>query len=256
MHPILFNVGPITVFSYGTMFALGFAVSFFLIYRQAVRNNIDKDAITNLAFIALVAGIIGGRSLYVAVNFGYYLRHPLETLNFSKGGLVYYGGFIAGAAAFAYYSTKKGVGFWNASDIFAPYLALTQSFGRIGCFLNGCCYGKAVGWDFPFGAVVSRSGELAYPTQVYSSLLLLLTYLVLRYCQGRRRFAGEIFIAYCMLYSLQRFFIEFLRGDNEPALSALTMSQVVSVFVFAAASALFIIKGLKWQKTKVRSALK
>jgi len=238
------------------MIALGFAVSLFLICRQAIRNNIDKDLVVNLVFITLLAGFTGGRILYVLLNIRYYLGNPLEIFNLSKGGLIYYGGFIAGVAAFAYYSTKKGMGFWNAADICAPYLALTQSFGRIGCFLNGCCYGKPAPADFPFGTVCSQFGTTIYPTQLYSSSILLLIYVILRYWQGRRRFKGEIFLAYAMIYSTQRFLVEFLRGDNAQIFSGLTVSQVISVAVFTSGVVLFTIKAGKWEKIKVSSDLR
>ena len=256
MHPILFKIGPVTVYSYGTMFALGFVVAFFFICFQAIRNNIDKDIIVNLAFITLFFGIAGARLLYVTTNIGYYLSHPLEVLDFSKGGLVYYGGFFGGVAAFAYYSVRKGIGFWNAADICAPYLALTQSFGRIGCLLNGCCYGKSAPADFPFGIAHSEFSGPVYPTQIFSSILLFLTFVILRYWQGRRRFMGEIFLIYCLLYPAQRFMVEFLRGDNMQVLFGLTMSQLISAVVFACGGFIFILKAAEWQKRKISSGLK
>lgn len=256
MHPILLKIGPVTIYSYGTMFALGFVIAFFFIYFQAVRNNIDKDIIANLAFITLFSGIAGARLLYVAVNIDYYLFNPLEVFDFSKGGLVYYGGFIVGAAAFAYYSIRKGIGFWNAADICAPYLALTQSLGRMGCFLNGCCYGKPVPADFPLGIASSKFGGPVYPTQIYSAICLFLTFLILRYWQPRRRFKGEIFLIYCILYPAQRFVIEFLRGDNMPVFLGLTMSQLISVAIFTFGGLMFILKTMEWQKKKILSGLK
>lgn len=244
MHPILLKIGPLTVYSYGTMLAIGFAVSFFLIYRQAIRNNIDKDAITNLALLTLFAGIAGGRILYIITNAEYYLAHPLEVFNLSKGGLVFYGGFFGGVAAFAYYSERKKIGFWNAADIFAPYLALTQAFGRIGCFLNGCCYGK------------QAEGGSLYPAQIYSSVLLAAIFLILLFWQKRRRFKGEVFLAYCLLYSIKRFFIEFLRGDNMPVAFGLTMSQLISISIFIFGCIIFSLKAREWAKRKTLSGLK
>lgn len=244
MHPILFNAGPVAVYSYGTMFAVGFAVSFFFMYRQAVRNNIDKDVITNLAFLTLFSGIAGARILYIIINIGYYLAHPSDVLNLSKGGLIFYGGFFGGIAAFAYYSTRKKIGFLNAADICMPYLALTHAFGRIGCFLNGCCYGKI------------SSGGFSYPTQIYSSILLILIFFILRFWQTRRHFVGEIFLAYCLIYSIKRFFIEFLRGDNMPVAFGLTMSQLISIFVFICGGIVFLLKMKEWQKKKISSGLK
>lgn len=230
MHPILLKIGPFTMYSYGLMVAIGFAVSVFLIYRRAAKFNISQDKVIDLAILILVWGIIGARLLYVLLNLSFYLTNPLDIIKLSNGGLVWYGGFAAALLAVIVYLKKNGLNFWDITDLFAPYIALGQSFGRIGCFLNGCCYGIS-----------------GFPIQLIASASLFIIFLILLVMQDKRHFAGEVFLGYCILYSLKRFIIEFFRGDNPKILSVFTLSQVISVVIFAAALALFIYKASTWK---------
>lgn len=231
MHPILFKIGPLTVYSYGVCVALGFAAAAFFIYRRAAHFGIDKDSMIDLLIIMLISGVIGARALYVALNLGYYIANPMQALNLSGGGLVWYGGFLAALGSSAVYLKTKRCSFMNIMDLISPYAALAQSFGRIGCFLNGCCYG--------FSGI---------PVQIYSSILLFAMFIILRLWQDKRRFEGEIFLGYCTLYSLKRFGIEFARGDNPRILAGLTISQVISLAVILIAVPVFIIKVRKWRE--------
>ena len=248
MHPILFHIGPVTVYSYGAMFAFGFAIAFLLIYKNASAYGLDRDSMTNLLFLTLVGGILGARTLYVALNLHYYMHRPLEIFNLSRGGLVWYGGFFGGILTFTIYSIVKELSFWKVSDFFVPYVALAQAVGRIGCFLNGCCYGIVAPSGYPIGVTFPGNCQVLHPTQIYSSLILLATFIVLRSWQDRKHFMGEIFLGYLLLYSAQRFLVEFFRGDNERILYNLTMSQVISVVVFILAGAMFKYKVYEWQR--------
>lgn len=231
MHPILLKLGPVTVYSYGAFVALGFAVAAFLIYRRAASFGIDKDNIVDLLILMLVTGIVGARLLYVFLNLGYYRANPYEVVDLSRGGLVWYGGFFAAIGSSVIYIKRKSMGFWNVMDLVTPYIALAQAFGRVGCFFNGCCYGiKDI------------------PVQLYSALILIIIFVLLVLWQDRRRFAGEIALGYCMLYSLKRFGIEFLRGDNPGIFFGLTISQVLSLVVIIAAVLIFIKKASKWKE--------
>lgn len=188
--------------------------------------------------LMLVSGIVGARIFYVLQNLSYYRVNPFEMLNLSKGGLVWYGAFIAGLGSSAIYMKIKKMDFWASVDLAAPYIAMAQAIGRIGCFLNGCCYG-----------VVMADGSLC-PTQLYSAASLLLVYMVLRIWQDHRHFKGEIFIGYCVLYSLKRFLMEFIRGDNPRILLGMTISQVISCIVFALSLGTLIYMAAAWKKRR------
>jgi phosphatidylglycerol:prolipoprotein diacylglycerol transferase len=232
MHPILFKLGPITVFSYGAMVALGFAIAVALVYRRAGRFGIDKNKAVDLFILILVSGIVGGRLFYVLLNLKIYAANPLAVFNLSEGGLVWYGAFLLGLASAAAYMRVNRMRFWDTMDMASPYIALGQAFGRIGCFLNGCCYGLG-----------------RHPVQLYSSAALFLIFMILRLWRGRRRFEGEIFLGYLLLYSLKRLLVEFLRGDNPRIFLNLTLSQILSVPIFLIALALFARKAAGWRKS-------
>lgn len=230
MHPILLKLGPLTIYSYGAFVALGFAAATFLIYRRASDFGIDKDNTLDLLILMLVTGIVGARLLYVFLNLDYYRDNPYEIMALSRGGLVWYGGFFAALASSIIYMKRNGMGFWNTMDLIVPYVALAQALGRIGCFFNGCCYGSG-----------------GFPVQLYSSLLLVAIFVILRLWQDRRKFTGEIFLGYCMLYSLKRFGVEFFRADNPRILTGLTMSQVISLAVICISVSVFIKKASAWK---------
>jgi len=231
MHPILLKLGPFTIYSYGVMVAIGFGVATFLARARASKLNIDPDKIIDVAILLIVFGIIGARLLYVLLNLSFYVANPIDIIKLSNGGLVWYGGFISAVLAGTVYVKKTRLNFWAVADLFVPYVALAQAFGRIGCFLNGCCYGKD-----------------GIPVQIYSSIALFIIFVILRIWQDNKHFESEIFLGYCVLYSFKRFLMEFLRGDNPRILYGLTMSQIISVFVFLLSAAYLLHRMIQWKK--------
>lgn len=242
MHPIICKIGPLSIYSYGLMIAIGFGLSIIMMYARAPKFGFNRDTISDYLIIVLLSGLAGARLLYILINIKYYVLNPLEMVNLSKGGLVWYGGFIAALLASLCFAKIKRLGFWEMTDFVAPYIAFGQAFGRIGCFLNGCCYGIIAPPGFPLGE--------SHPTQIYSAILLFAIFAILLLWQNRRRFAGEIFLGYCLLYSCKRFFIEFLRGDNPRIFLSLTMSQIISVAVFLTALCIFKIRLDIWKKER------
>ena len=253
MHPIIAKIGPLYVYSYGMMVAIGFAAATLLAYKHADDFGINKERIIDLGIVMLLGGIVGARIVYVALNFQYYIRNPLEIINLTMGGLVWYGAFIFGMITAAWFLKKNRISFWTAADLFAPYIALAQAFGRIGCFLNGCCYGSAAPSAFMLGVVFPEESVSRYPTQIFSAITLLLIFAILRIWQKKRHFAGEIFLGYGLLYSMKRFGVEFFRGDYPKILYGLTISQLISAVILIVCSGLFIYRYLKW-KNSLKSA--
>ncbi len=228
MHPTICTIGPFTIYSYGLMLALAFVVGQYLAACQARKEKINPEVIFNFLFLSVISGIAGARVFYVLENLQYYLGDPLEIIMFQHGGLSWFGGLILGGSCGVLYLKKKGMPIYRALDLVAPFIALSQAIGRIGCLLNGCCYGKVAEWVFWF----PDKGEPLIPTQAYSSFALILIFFVLRFMQERPHKNGEIFFAYLLLYSLKRFFIEFWRGDNSVILWGMTLFQILSVVVF------------------------
>ncbi len=238
MHPILFKIGNFSIYSYGVMLAVGFLSGTFLAVKEAQRRSIDKELIIDLAFAIIIAGLIGARIFYVISNFSYFRNNPLEIMMLNRGGLVWYGGLIAGTLTLFIFTKIKKVSFLTIADIFAPGLAIGQAFGRIGCFLRGCCYGKPT--DSIIGVYCSEQGAKLFPSQIISAIWLVIIFFILKSLSKKKRHPGEIFLAYLILYSLKRFFVEFIRGDSPAVFLGLTSFQLISVLIFVISFSLFL----------------
>lgn len=254
MHPIIAKIGPLYVYSYGLMVALGFALAIFLAYKEAPRFNIKRDKIVDFGIVILLGGLVGARLFYVLLNIKYFIAHPFEAVNITKGGLVWYGGFLIGILIGIIFVKKNKMSFWDGADLMAPFIALAQSIGRIGCFLNGCCYGTPAPKDYALGVIFPFEEILRHPTQIYESAVLLLLFIILRKWQDVRHFKGEIFTGYAMLYSLSRFVVEFFRGDNPKIFVGLTIGQVLSVIIGLVCLVILVVRFNLWKKNSSRSA--
>ncbi len=244
MHPILVEIGSLKIYSYGFMLAVGAALSIILLLKQGKKEGFGEETILDLAIITIFAGVAGARLFYVLVyEWGYYRDHLLQILDLRNGGLVWYGAFIFGAAAAMLYLWRKHLPALKMLDLLVPYLALGYAFGRIGCFLNGCCYGKptSVPWAvvFPGLDVLPR-----HPTQIYSSLLALGLFAFLYWLYRHRRFDGQVLVAYIIGYAGLRFVIEFFR-ENLIVWKNLTVAQVIAIVLMMAA---VTAGGYLWRK--------
>ncbi len=228
MHPEICKFGFITVHSYGLLLATGFLVAIFLITKKCKIFNIDSQLIIDLSIWLLIGGIIGGRLLHVIVNIKFYLNNPLEIIMIQHGGLAYQGGLVLSVFCGWLFLKKKKIAFLPIADLLIPYVALGQSVGRIGCFLNGCCYGKVtnsiLGMKFP------QLLYSVYPTQLYYSLAWLGSFVTLNLIYERSRFSGQIFCLYFIFYGFIRFLIDFLRGDLCRIWLGLSLTQLISLF--------------------------
>ena len=229
MYPVICKFGPLTVYSYGLSLVLAFGLATFLLSRQGRYLGLNPEFFFNLSFIILLSGIIGARILYVILNINYYYNHPVEIIMFTHGGLAWFGGLILGIFSCIVYLRYRGLEIYKIFDLAAPYVALAQAIGRIGCFLNGCCFGKE---NLRFGLYFPVHSAILIPTQLYSSLALLGIYIILRIKQVRIHKKGEIFYLYLFLYSLWRFFIEFFRGDSKIFIFHLSLFQIFSIALF------------------------
>mgnify|MGYP001611518695 FL=1 len=152
------------------------------------------------------------------------------------GGMAWFGGLIFGSIAAVIFIKKNKLGLLKLLDLLVPFVALAQSIGRIGCLLNGCCYGR----PSEFGIYFKVFDQVLIPTQLYSALLLLLIFLILRFIQNKKHATGEIFCVYLFLYSLKRFFIEYFRNDSPKVFYGLTLFQILSLATFLVSFVVFI----------------
>jgi phosphatidylglycerol:prolipoprotein diacylglycerol transferase len=240
MHPILFTIGPFTLRSYGLMMALGFGAGM-LLASYLYRAGRDKDAIFDITAWIMIGSIIGARLMYVAVQPAEFVGRPWAVVAVWQGGLVYYGGLIGACVAAWLWNLRRKAG-WDIIDAMTPGLALGQALGRVGCFLNGCCYGResaSCGVVFP-----GVSEHPMLPVQLYEAAACLGLAAALAAWHGRKKFPGQVFGIYLLAYAALRFSLEFLRGDVERGsllgLPWLSPGQWTSLLVFGAGLGLLL----------------
>lgn len=239
MHPILFTIGPITIYSYGVMLALAVLVCTFLLSIDAKRYHISQEMAYDLVFWCMLGGIIGARIFYTFIEWSYFSDNLLEILFIWKGGLAWQGGFAGGVLAGVCFARRHQLPLRPLLDLSAPYIALGQSIGRIGCFFNGCCYGKPVAW----GIYYPTHGARLYPTQLFETAMLFIIFLILKRAQAKPHEAGFIFVFYLWLAAIERFIVEFYRADHVTYWLGLSLAQYIAVGVFA--SGLLLMKVFK-----------
>ncbi len=224
MCPELFPIGPFALRTYGLTLAASFFIGLYFIRRWGVREGLDANQLSNLAFLVIATGIIGARLGYVFFHLEEFKGNwtatfnPFQSGTFGIAGLNLYTGVILATAAGFYYMHKIKLPFWKTADIFAPTVAFGIFLTRIGCFLNGCCYGTPTqlpwGVIFPPGSIPDAEfgNQAIHPTQLYSSLFGLILFGFLVWHNKRKKFEGAAFSILLMGDSAFRFFIEFIRS--------------------------------------------
>lgn len=229
MHPILIKLGPLTLYTYGLFLLIAFVVGLHLAEK---RGGSLKKYISNLTIIIFISGIIGGRAFCIISDIKYYTKYPSEIL--SRGGFIFHGALIFAIISAFFYCRKNSLSFLKMADIFSPSLALGIAIGRIGCLFEGCCFGKptSLPWGivFPKGSWAwNKFGNIPlHPTQIYSFIANLLLFFVLLKIKPKRE--GGLFFIFLLLYSIFRFFIEFLR-DQPIFLFSLTQPQIIFAII-------------------------
>lgn len=250
MHPVLFQIGPFTGYSYGFMIAVGAILAIFISEWRAKRRGLDGDLVFKAALWGLFAGLLGAKLTFLLSNMELLFNDPKAALG--SDGFTVIGGLLVGVAVGAYILLKANVKLSLYMDLIIPQIALAQGFGRIGCFMAGCCYGKptdsAIGVTFPSEAI-APSGVSLLPTQLFSSVGNFLIFLILLLLsdfasvhlslkdrtgeEGKRFLLKPMTITglYLFLYGFGRFFIEFLRDDPRKMALGFSSNQYVCLFI-------------------------
>ena len=257
MRQVLFEIpifGGIKIFGYGAMLVLAFAASTWLACRNARREKLDPELVMDMAFWLFAGGLIGARLFYCIQYWGRGIDDLFDVFKFWKGGIVYYGGIFGGVLAFFLYRRVNPFPVRPYLDALAPSIAVGTLFGRLGCFLNGCCFGDVchlpIGVRFPqesppwesevrlglIPATALHSLPL-HPTQLYSAFDAFVLLVVLMAYYPLRRRDGEVMGVLMILYPITRFLIEYLRNDEGIFLLGMTISQTISVGLLAGTAA-------------------
>ena len=242
MHNDILSIGSITIHGYGLMIAIGFMVALLVGTYRAKKKGLDPEVVSSIAMLAIVCGFLGAKLLYIIVEFDDFLKSPMDVIG--SEGFVVYGGIIAGALSAIIYCRIKKISFMSYFDLMMPSVAIAQGFGRIGCFLAGCCYGmetqSMLGVIFPEGSL-APAGIKLLPTQLFSSAGDFLIAGILIWFSRKSKCKGDTGALYLLLYGIGRFAIEFLRNDERGIVGMLSTSQFISIFFVIGALILFLI---------------
>jgi len=247
MKPILFEFSFIKIYGYGLMIMIGILAALCLLSYRSKKQQYNEDNVWDMAIISIICGVIGGKVMYIITDIKEVLQNPSVLKNVGNG-FVIYGAILGGILGVYIYSKKKDWNTLSVLDLLVPSLPLAQGFGRIGCFLAGCCYGKVtslpIGVEFNNSPFAPANIQLI-PTQIYSSIFDFMLALFLLWYDRCERKKGRLFSLYLIIYSIGRFLIEFLRGDPRGSVSILSTSQFISLFVLIFGVLLFNFERIK-----------
>lgn len=263
MHPILFTFPdwfPLlhgkSLHTYGLLVAMGFFFGLSYVLKESRRNGLDPQKASDLFFYIVLSAIIASRVLYVVITVPHWWADPLVFFRIWEGGLVFYGGLIGAVAVSIWYCRKHKLPFLKVADVFIPGVALGHAFGRIGCFAAGCCYGREVSHHHLLGVIFPHTdfsiapwGVPLFPVQLFESAGEFLIFLFLAWFSRRKKFEGEVFLLYIILYPILRTVMEIFRGDKIRGFvieGILSTSQFISILWV-------IVAGLIWMELSRRT---
>lgn len=245
MLPVLFHLGSYPVGSWGLMLMIAFLAGAVRAVAAAERlYGIPRDPLWDASLTGLFGGVLGGRLAFVLLNYKQYLAHPGEIFAFWQGGMTSFGGLIGGVGVGLAMAKKRGLRVLDVCDAAGPSLAIGWFFGRIGCLLNGCCYGHACQqpWALEFHPKDGLATGRVHPTQLYDALGMALTFAFLtRVLEKRRAFRGQLLLVFLISFGLVRFVVEFWREQSgaESVIVGLSTGQWASLAVALVALALW-----------------
>ena len=224
MLPVLIKIGPLTIHTYGFLFAVGVLSGILLSLRLAKKENIDSKIMVDLLFYIILIALLGAKIFLFVTEIKFYLKHPGQIKNLITSGGTFYGGLIFAIIFAIWYIKKHNLNYKKIGDIISPSIALGHFFGRLGCFSAGCCYGRSaidsfLGITFTNSYAHNHTGvplnTSIYPTQLMEAILNLLNFVFLLIILKKKKFEGQVFALYILNYSIIRLFIEFFRGDPD-----------------------------------------
>ena len=248
MHNEILKIGKFTIHGYGLMIAIGILVAVGISIWRAKKKKMDPEPILDIVLIAMIGGFLGGKILYLIVDWKNFIASTDKMKYLGGSGFVVYGGIIlAVTVSFVYFKFIKKLDFLSYIDLVMPQVSVAQGFGRIGCFLAGCCYGahteSAIGVVFPEGSL-APAGVKLWPTQIMMAVGNLIIAGLLYLAGMKFKKKGQIIGLYLILYAIGRFGIEFFRNDYRGAVGVLSTSQFISIFMCAIGVALFVWRTL------------
>lgn len=241
-NPVAFNLFGLEVRWYGILIGIGVILAYEIAKYLAKRmGTLPEVALDDFLILAVPLGVLGARVWYVLFEWDYYSQHMSEIINIRQGGLAIHGGIMAGILVGLVYCKRKGHHFFDLADCIAPGLVLAQGIGRWGNYMNGEAHGGPT--DLPWAILVD--GVRVHPTFLYESILDLCIFaLLFFYVFKRRKFRGQVFALYGILYSIGRYFIEGLRTDSL-MIGPFRTAQLTSIALIIACLVIYVVCGKK-----------
>lgn len=252
MHPILLQLGPLTIYTYGVLVAAGALLGLWCASRQAPRAGLNAHVVWNLGIYMIFGALIVSKIWLLLSDWPYYAAHPRDVFSVAtlQSAGTFYGGLLGAMIVLVAYGISQKMPLLALFDCFGAAAPLGHAIGRLGCFAAGCCYGlpTSLPWGVTFHSEAAQ--QLAgtplnvplHPTQLYEAAAEFLNFLVLVWLGARQRFRGQIIGAYLILYGFERGVIEVFRGDPGRTMlfhGTVSLMQIVSV-------ALIFTGGLLW----------
>ena len=267
MYPEIIHIGSFPINTYGVFLAIAFLCGILVTVKLAERDGLPRQKIYDLSLWMLLAGLIGSKILMLFTE-PEYRENPMQlvSLDFLRSGGVWYGGLLGGVLVGYFLMKRYQLPWWKTADAFAPGLAVGNFFGRQGCFAAGCCWGKPT--TLPWGVKFTEQGHqitgvptdtYLHPTQLYESFAMLLVFFFLFWLHKRKRFSGQVILAYALLYSMIRFAIEFVRDDPRgdilglTTLTGLSTSQLISIVIGICALILLVVRRRRAQPVNLEN---
>ena len=222
MYPLLFELGPLSIYSYGVLLATAYIVGLQFALRRSHQAGLNGQRVMALGIFVIISALVGAKLMLFLVDIDRFISDPAALMVLLKAGGVFYGGLMLAVPVAWWYIRRHRLPLWTTCDLFAPGIALGHAIGRMGCLLAGCCYGSATDlpWGITFNSTLAAANvgtplDIAlHPTQVYEAVAELLVLGALLVGERRwRPFPGRTFWTYLLLYPIARIIIEFYRGD-------------------------------------------
>lgn len=249
MYNDILTLGPVTIHGYGLMIGIGVAVALLLGDYRAKKKGLNGDLIYGLTITTVILGFIAARILFIITEWKNFIADPMSYVTGS--GFVVFGGIIGGLLTIWGYCKWKKMDFWAYLDLMIPSVAIAQGFGRVGCFLAGCCYGKET--DSPIGITFTNSSFAPnhvklLPSQLFMAAGDFVIAAILLWYSSKNLSRGKTSMLYLMLYSAGRFIVEFTRNDNRGFVGVLSTSQFIGIFTFIAGALMYFAVLPKMEK--------
>ncbi len=242
MLPTLFKIGPFTINSWGVMVAIAIVIGLYLATHLASKKGISKDDVFNVGFYVVLAGLIGGRLIFVLLDFPYYAQNPIDIIMIQQGGMSIQGSLLGGFIAGYLYCRHAGLPFLKVADVFAPALLLGQGIGRVGCFLGGHCEGTVT--NFFLKVKFPMLEGFRHPVQLYETSIDLIAFALVMVFLKKFKKDGTLFATSIIIISAVRFALDFVR-EAEILFLGLSWAQVFSLGTIAVFTGYLIIKSKK-----------